>query len=247
MKNEILDYQESLKSHPVYKKLNNIEDLKVFMKYHIFAVWDFMSLLKSLQRKITCVELPWRDSDYDPLLVQLINEIVLGEESDVDQNGNPCSHFSLYLRAMEEVGADTSLIKNFLANFDFTKLPMELREVISYHLDLAINGETHQVAASFFYGREKLIPDMFTSIVNIVEAANLDCPTLIYYFKRHIEVDGDEHGPKALKCLQKLSYNDQIKKEVHETALKSLKMRWKLWDFILERNQISVGSRSGLA
>lgn len=239
MKKEIIDFHERLKMHPMYLELNNVHDLRIFMKYHSFAVWDFMSLLKSLQRQITCVDLPWRDSEYDPLLVQLINEIVVGEESDIDQDGNPCSHFSLYLRAMEEVGADTSLIKNFLKNLDYKSIPSEISSIVKFHIDLATNGKVHEVASSFFYGREKLIPGMFTSIVNIIEESKLNCPTLLYYFKRHIEVDGDNHGPKALKCLSKLSYTEEIKNEVHLTAIKSLEKRNELWNYILSEIQNS--------
>ena len=228
----IIDKQNQLTEHPLYHSLNNLEALQTFMKFHVFAVWDFMSLLKSLQREITCVSIPWEDSKYEPELVQLINEIVLGEESDCDQYGNPASHFSLYLKAMDEIGADTSLIKSFLSTKDFDLLPAKIREVISYHLDLSLNGKVHEVASSFFHGREKLIPGMFTSLVNVLEENKLDCPTLIYYFKRHIELDGDEHGPKALKCLKALTPNSETLQEAQSVALKSLDYRDELWSFI---------------
>ena len=105
-------HHRALANHSMYNKILTISDLKIMMETHIFAVWDFMSLLKRLQREITCVELPWRPSPYPKNLVRLINEIVLGEESDLDQNGEAIDHFTLYLRAMDEVGARTSVFKN---------------------------------------------------------------------------------------------------------------------------------------
>jgi hypothetical protein len=98
-----------LLAHPVYTKINNLEGLQQFTQYHVFAVWDFMSLLKSLQIGLTSVQLPWvpvgsANTRY------LINEIVLGEESDVDEHDQRISHFELYLKAMQQMGAPTHLI-----------------------------------------------------------------------------------------------------------------------------------------
>jgi pyrroloquinoline quinone (PQQ) biosynthesis protein C len=227
--------QNSLSNHLMYSKLETLDDLRIFMKFHVFAVWDFMSLLKSLQRKITCVSIPWRESTYDPALVQMINEIVLGEESDVDQYGRPCSHYSLYLKAMDEIGADTELINKFINNVELDLIPNSLKQIVGYHLGIAQNGSAHQVAASFFYGREKIIPEMFESILKILEENKLNCPTLMYYFKRHIEVDSSDHGPKAEKCLDTLLTTKIKKNEATETALKSLEMRNSLWCLILEQ------------
>jgi hypothetical protein len=203
------------------------------MKYHIFAVWDFMSLLKSLQRKVTCVAIPWNDSNFDPELVRLVNEIVLGEESDLDKEGRATSHYSLYLNAMKELGAEIGPIESFSEDLNFDSLPSDLREVVRYHLNLALNGKVHEVAASFFYGREKLIPEIFKPIVSILKNSGHPDSLFQYYLERHIELDGDEHGPMAEKCLELIGDTEIKREEILKTAEESLKMRKKLWDFIL--------------
>ena len=229
---EIFQKHKGLAHHPMYQSLTSLDAIRVFMKFHVFAVWDFMSLLKALQWEITCVSIPWIESKYEPEAVRLINEIVIGEESDIDREGNAISHFSLYLKAMEEVGADTSLIKNFLSSFELEFLPVKIKEMLAFHLNLAKNGKTHEIASSFFYGREKLIPEMFESILDIVKKSELSCPNLNYYLERHIELDGEEHGPKASKFLRSLTKSDNQRDEILIVAKKSLSIRWALWDFI---------------
>jgi len=235
MKN-LIQLHHSLVHHPCYDELKNIDNLKLFMQTHVFAVWDFMSLLKSLQRKLTCIEIPWRPSPYPEKLTRLINEIVLGEESDIDWNGEAKSHFNMYLEAMKEVGADDSLLQNWLKTYDASSLPPEIWNFISYHLNLAQNGKIEEVAGAFFWGREKLLPDVFTSIVNVIKNSSLDCPALVYYFQRHIELDGDHHGPMSLECLEILCDQDQAMRDrAIAAACKSLKLRHQLWDGLLAR------------
>lgn len=228
--------QNKLVHHPLYSKLNDLSDLKIFMETHVFAVWDFMSLLKSLQREITCVSVPWRPSGYSSELLRFINQIVLGEESDVDQEGKAVSHFELYLKAMVEVGADTGPIHQFIKSPELKLIPESAREFVQYNLNLAETGSPVQVASAFFYGREKLIPEMFDSIVRILDSHGLEAPTFKYYLQRHIEVDGEEHGPLAEKCLQELIGNDsKTAEEAEATAIESLQFRGRLWDNVLKR------------
>jgi len=230
---EILKEQSRLVHHPVYSAFSDINNIRQFMRYHVFAVWDFMSLLKSLQNHLTCTQVPWRPSPYPAEVVRLINQIVVGEESDVDQDGSPTSHFDLYLRAMEEIGASTSEIRDFVASMDLDSIPDGAREFVKKNLEVAEKGHVVEVAASFFFGREKLIPEMFTTIVETLERENVHAPTLIYYLKRHIEVDGEDHGPSSLRCFNILT---QERSDLIELGLKSglsaLQARHGLWDFV---------------
>lgn len=227
---KIILLAKELSHHPLYSKLNTIENIRFFMERHVFAVWDFMSLLKSLQIKLTCTTIPWRPSAYPSEVVKLINEIVLGEESDVDQDGKACSHFELYLRAMTEVGANTAKINDYIATLDPEFIEEDCREFVQQNLKLSKEGRVEEVAASFFHGREKLVPEMFTSMVEILERENIQAPTFIYYLKRHIEVDSGDHGPKASFCLDILTQNPEARARALESAYDSLLLRKKLWD-----------------
>lgn len=230
----ILNKQKELTLHPVYQTFGSLDSIRHFMGHHVYAVWDFMSLLKSLQRHITCVSLPWRPSHYPTEMVRLINQIVLGEESDVTLDGHPVSHFELYLQAMEEVGADTRGIHQFLKSYDLKLIPEGAREFVTFNLDLAQNGHVVEVAANFFFGREKLIPDMFESMVATLKREGVVAPTFLYYLERHIEVDSGEHGPLALKCLDSLTQGDpELLLLAQKAGLKALEMRQALWDAVL--------------
>lgn len=230
----ILDIQNELTKHPLYETLKDVESIRHFMRSHVFAVWDFMSLLKSLQRHITCIKVPWQPSAYSTEMVRFINQIVLGEESDVDSYGTPISHFELYLKAMDEVGASTSEIRDFLTNLDLNQIPQISRPFVEHNLNVALHGDVVEVAASFFFGREKLIPDMFQSMVEILRRENVEAPTFIYYLQRHIEVDSEEHGPLALKCLAQLTHGDPALEQLAEKAgLAALSARKQLWDATL--------------
>jgi hypothetical protein len=234
---DLISHHEKLANHSLYDKIKTKAHLQVFMETHVFAVWDFMTLLKRLQKEITCVEIPWNPSPYPKNVVRLINEIVLGEESDKDLEGLACDHFTLYLRAMNDLDADPFRLLNFTKDLNFDKwtTPAE-RNFVSFNLDLALKGKIHEVAAAFFFGREKLIPDMFASILgdlskNLDKSAQTNFPNLKYYLERHIEIDGGEHSHQAQDCLQSLCGEDEKKwEEARLAGVQSLILRSALWD-----------------
>ncbi len=243
--------REELLQHPLYKQMNNPERIRVLMKHHVFAVWDFMSLLKRLQQQVTCVNIPWVPVP-SAAYARFINEIVLGEETDEDGNGGFISHYELYVKAMREVGADASLIDDFMERvrsgidprlaLNLPGIPESVRTFVKTTLEIVMHGQPHEVASAFFFGREDLIPEMFQLLVDEVESNGLNAQGLKYYLHRHIEVDGNEHGPLAQKLLSSLCEDDPVKfKEADRVAEICLRARIKLWDGVLaEINESAI-------
>ena len=243
LKSAIEPYRKELLTHPLYSNLNTLQAIRIFMKQHVFAVWDFMSLLKALQINLTSVELPWKPVGIASTR-RLINEIVWGEESDVDQFGNPASHFELYIQSMDQIGANTSDVLTFVNSSSIPKISADLeilsittntKNFVNFTFQKIAENKAHELAALFTFGREDLIPDMFIEIVKTVEKQTGNSMSeLIYYLERHIEVDGGEHGPMALEMIQDLCGNDEQKwQEATNVSIEALKMRMHLWDGVL--------------
>ena len=235
--NSILNHRKELLNHSLYSNIKTIDDLRDFVEIHIFAVWDFMSLLKSLQYNLTCTSSPWKPVG-DSKVRRLINSIVLEEESDVDMNGMPSSHFEMYLDAMKQCKANTNNIETFISQVSSNYIPSVSKGVddfLNTTFKVIDSGQSHKIAAAFTFGREDLIPDMFTAIVKEYNSEN-HLSKFVYYLERHIELDGGEHGPLALQLISDLCGDDKIKwKEVEETAICCLIARKKLWDIVLSK------------
>lgn len=220
------------------------------MESHVFAVWDFMSLLKALQRRLTCVDLPWVPTPF-PASRRFINEIVLGEESD-EYQGRPVSHFEIYLESMEAVKADTSTIRRVLSGasqgldaLSFEGAPAPAKEFVESTFRFIRERSAAAQAAAFAFGREDAIPDMFRSLVRSLDR-DLDgrLGQFVWYLERHIEVDGDDHGPLALRMVEDLCGNDPaLWEDATDAAEEALRARLKLWDGVLSLIEASDSSR----
>jgi len=239
------DYKQRLDDHLIFKSLTNLNQLRAFMELHVYAVWDFMSLLKSLQAIISPHGSPWfpnRNSQ----IVRLINEIVLEEESDLarpDVDNEYASHFEMYLSAMGEIGASTKEIQAFILEVEACGIddvlvaniaPPPVQAFLESTFKTIRDGKVHEIASSFAYGRENLVPIMFTRILDACQVTSKQAPLFHYYLERHAHLDGEQHGPMADKLVSFLTGSDSFKiEEAKKAAANSVKARIELWDSVL--------------
>ncbi len=233
-----------LNEHPLYSALSDLEDLKGFMEHHVYSVWDFMSLAKKLQEHVAPTRQPWMPNG-DGSIRRFINEVILEEESDEGLiEGEYLSHFEIYLRSMEEVGADTQPCIHFVdtveaegvaSALNLACLPDPSRVFTKATFEVIESGEAHKVAAAFALGRESIIPSMFRSILEKSEVVEESAPTFHFYLSRHVELDEGHHGPMAMRLLNELCDGDPRKiSEAIEAAEIAIENRLTLWDGVLE-------------
>jgi len=239
--------QEELNRHPVYKALEDLSDLRVFMGHHVYSVWDFMSLIKYLQGKLAPVQLPWAPTG-SPRVRYFINQLVVEEESDeVTLPGGGityASHFETYCTAMQEVGANHEAPRRFIElvrekGLDKALYSEQVPTPARYFCETTFcfihEDKPHEVAAALAMGRERVIPEMFR---RFLEHMNIDeeiAPSFHAYLKRHIYLDQDFHGPLSLELLNELCAGDSTRVEEAETvAEEALCARIRFWDGVLE-------------
>jgi len=238
-----------LHSHALYSSIKSIADVRTFMETHVFAVWDFMSLLKTLQQGLTCVKVPWVPAGNSA--ARLINEIVRDEESDLGHDGQTASHFELYRSAMRECGANASSIDAFLNlirsgcpvtfALDIADAPAGARQFVRTTFSIIGTGELHRIAAAFAFGREDLIPEMFSAIIREMKRDIGGLETFYYYLERHIALDGDDHAPHAHQMVNELCGRSAEKwKEAISATNEALRARIHLWDSLVARGTSPV-------
>lgn len=240
-----------LAEHPLHGSFRRIEDIRTFMVHHVWCVWDFMSLLKSIQRELAPAAWPWLPKP-DVDAARLINEITVGEESDLGPEGTYKSHYAIYLDAMRECGADIEGILGFqrdlqrglawreaLARAD---APRASKEFTRTTLEICESSLPERIAA-FTLGREEIIPATFRPLIEGLsrdEAQARQVKTLLWYLDRHVVVDGDEHGPMAAKLFRSHCMTDAATRARSlDAAARSLGARGALWDEIASKIRAS--------
>ncbi|QEP42518.1 DUF3050 domain-containing protein [Ectothiorhodospiraceae bacterium BW-2] len=244
----IQQFQQQLQGHPLYERIDSVAALRVYMSHQIFSVWDFMSLIKYLQSLVAPARAPWQRG-HDTAIRRFINELTLEEESDEYPHPNGdieyLSHFELYCRAMDEVGADKHPALQFVttvetqgieAALQLDTTPVAAREFTRQTFDFIGSSQPHAVAAALALGREHLIPTMFRALLNNMGIARADAPLFHFYLERHIHLDEDFHAPLSLKLLDALCGDDAQKQhQALQAAHQAVAARCAFWDGIVQK------------
>ena len=108
----------------------------------------------------------------------------------------------------------------------------EVKSFLKHDLKVSINGTLPEIIGAFTLGREKVIPNMFSYILPAINETSTS-KYLITYLERHIDIDGDRHGPLSMKLLNASCDKKQLSL-AYATAIKSLELRLLVWDKIYE-------------
>jgi len=234
--------RKSLFQHPVFRSVTTLPHLRVFMEHHVYPVWDFMSLLKSLQYKFAPHGSPWLpDGNGD--IRRFVNEIVTEEESDEalpNSETQYISHFEMYRNSMHEIGADTNEINNFIScvvkdglgkGLECGGVPDPARQFMQSTFEVIEGEKAHCIAAAFALGREDIVPKMFKSLLGEIKITEIEAPTFHYYLNRHTELDEESHGPMAIRMMSRLCDGDSKRvDEALQAARNALQARIVFWD-----------------
>ena len=242
-KKKLNDLKQEIIAHPLFANKLEPRHICKFMESHIFAVWGFMSILKSLQKLITPNNLPWiPNKNTMNGLVNFVNEIILCEESDYIEGIGYISHFEIYLLAMKNIGAETDQLDKLTSkisekgynekHIDDVDASDEVKSFLKHDLDVSMNGTLPEIVGAFTLAREKVIPNMFSYILPAIKETSAS-KYLITYLERHIDIDGDRHGPLSMKLLDTSCGKKQLSL-AYATAVKSLELRLSVWDKVYE-------------
>ena len=264
----VLTRLRKLYSHPMGANMDSPRDVRIFMEHHIWAVWDFMSLLGSCQAALTPSRFPWQPIE-DPEGARIISEISLEELTDKHPAGHHVSHFELYLEAMDKAGANQKPILHFLRLLDEGKswpkalesvhpnrkknlfssqkrIPTAPRQAVEFTrstLEIC-EGPLNRRIAAFTLGRETVLPKLFQKTLHLLTTVPAestsqdpcDLSMLKYYLDRHIELDGDSHGPMCAELFHRYCMKDAAtRSDTFYTLCEVLDQRIALWDAVEKR------------
>ena len=198
---------------------------------------------------ITPNNLPWTpNKNTKNGLVNFVNEIILCEESDYIEGIGYISHFEIYILAMKNMGAKTDQLdkltsriidkgynEKYLDDIDVTA---EVKSFLKHDLEVSMNGTLPEIVGAFTLGREKVIPKMFGYILPAIKETSTS-KHLITYLERHIDIDGDRHGPLSMELLN-TSCSEKELSLAYATAIKSLELRLLVWDKVYENICIDI-------
>lgn len=122
--------------------------------------------------------------------------------------------------------------------------PRAAAEHVGATMALALHGATSAVASVFTFGREDVIPTMFSQLraAGASQALEREASIFCYYLDRHIELDGEDHGPLALALVDRLCGTDAADpqaqarwRDAEAVVQAALRSRAALWDAVLLR------------
>ncbi|HVV67422.1 MAG TPA: DUF3050 domain-containing protein [Gammaproteobacteria bacterium] len=234
---------DAIQQHKLLTAIDSIEKLRLFTEIHVYAVWDFMALLKALQRKLTSIQSLWTPP-INSMGCHLINTLLSEEESDYLLDGRYLSHFELYQEAMWHCGANIQPITGFISDIKAYKplssllaradLPPPARGFITDTFTI-IEKDSHAIAASLAFAREYITSNLFSTILQTIQPAgsSYSLKPLRCYLQRHIDLDSDKHSQQSQMLVVSLCGTDEIKwQEALDAALFSLQSRLQLLDGI---------------
>ena len=228
--------QQKIAQHPLIDNLTTLPAIQCFMQHHVFAVWDFVCLLKTLMARMGCVTVPWLPPTHADS-VRFLSEILLDEESDqLPEYPQRLAHFELYLHAMRACGADTQPIEQFLLHLQqgqSLQHALQAPNILSTARQFVqstwafFDQPTPALAAAFVFGREAMVPQLFTPLLAQIEQHRIPhCDVLCTYLARHIEIDSQEHYPQAVNMLEHLCGDSaECWQQVQQAAEQALQAR----------------------
>jgi hypothetical protein len=220
--------------HGLYRTVRSLDEVRRFMEFHVWCVWDFMSLAKSVQLAVGAYSVPWIPPG-DASLVSAIDEIIGDEEADIGPAGTYQSHFEIYLDAMRQAKADPRCIENSLRlvksgtgvneAMELSHAPAAAMRFVSNTMRICA-GPAHVRVGAFCLAREELVPTMFTTFLRYLPSDNPSLSSFMWYIRRHVDLDSHLHGPLSARLFRAtVGNNPRTRQEALEAALTAVRAR----------------------